>query len=201
MATHVGFRSARSAWLVATVAMALVVLPVVVWLVLSGVRAANGDLRVTLETAVQSSVSLPAGWEVAGELPVRVTMADPPLSQVLLLVGSNAADFLLVVGVLWLIQRVAASIMRGDPFRQANVRRLRWIGILLLIGYPLAVFIRGFFINWFFSNEHSPVLPDGLVIGFPIISLGAILGGVSMLVLAEVFRHGLWLREDVEATV
>jgi hypothetical protein len=58
-------------------------------------------------TQVEPSVSLPDGWEVAGALPVRVTMADPPLSQFLLLVGSNAAGFFLVVGVLWLIQRVA----------------------------------------------------------------------------------------------
>jgi hypothetical protein len=70
-----------------------------------------------------------------------------------------------------------------------------------LIGYPLAVIIDGFATNWFFSNEHSPVLPDGLIIGFPIISLGAILGGLCMLVLAEVFRYGIGLREDVEATV
>ena len=214
MHSNVGFRSARSAWLVATAAMALVVMPAVVWLVVSGVRAANGDLRVTVTagasaqifdmetmTRVEPSVSLPAGWEVAGELPVRVTMADPPFPQFLLLVGSNAAGFLLAVGVLWLIRRVAASIWRGNPFHQANVRRLRWIGILLVIGYPLAVTMGGFFTNWFFSTEHSPVLPEGLVIGFPIISLGALLGGLCTLVLAEVFRYGLHLREDVEATV
>lgn len=201
MGTSIGFRGARGALLVASGVLALVVLPVLVWLVLSGVRAATGDLEVSMETTVQPSVSLPAGWEVAGDLPVRVTQADPPLSQFLLLVGSRAADFLLVVGVLWLIQRVAASIKRGDPFHQENVRRLRWIGILLLIGYPLAVIVGGLFTNWFFSNEHSPPLADGLIIGFPIISLGAILGGLCMLVLAEVFRYGIGLREDVEATV
>ena len=203
MEASTSFRSAWTAWLVATVAIVLVILPAVVWLVLGGVRAANGDLRVTMEVAMhpEPSVSLPAGWEVAGALPVSVTMADPPLSQVLLLVGSYAASFLLVVAVLWLIQRVAASIKRGDPFQQANVRRLRWIGILLLVGYPLAVVFDGFFTNWFFSNENSPVLAPGMVIGFPIFSLGAILGGVCMLVLAEVFRYGVGLREDVEATV
>ena len=134
MEANARFRNAWTAWLVATVAIVLVVLPAVVWLVLSGVRAANGDLRVTMQVAMEAepSESLPAGWEVAGALPVSVTMTNPPLSQFLLLVGSHAASFLLVVSVLWLIQRVAASIKRGDPFQQANVRRLRWIGILLL---------------------------------------------------------------------
>jgi DUF2975 family protein len=203
MHSNVGFRSARSAWLVANAAMALVVLPAVVWLVLSGVRAANGDLRVAMETMtrLESSVALPAGWEVAGELPVRVTMANPPLLQFLLFVGSNAAGFFLALGILWLIRSIAASVRRGNPFHPANVRRLRWIGILLLVGYPLSVIIGGFFTNWFFSNEHSPVLPYGLVIGFPIVSLGAVLGGLCTLLLAEVFRYGIDLREDVEATV
>jgi hypothetical protein len=203
MHPNVGFRKARSAWLVATAALALVALPAVVWLVLSGVRAINGDLRVTMETMtrLESSVALPAGSEVAGELPVRVTMANPPLLQFLLFVGSNAAGFFLAVGVLWLIRNIAASITRGDPFHQANVRRLRLTGILLLVGYPLSVIIGGFFTNWFFSNEHSPVLPDGLVISFPIVSVGALLGGLCTLVLAEVFRYGIRLREDVEATV
>jgi len=203
MGTTIGFRGAWSAWLVASIALGLVILPAVVWLVLSGVQAANGDLQVTMETtvSVEPPVSLPDGWEAAGVLPVSVTTVDPPLSQYLLLVGSRAADFLLVVGVLWLIQRVAASIRQGNPFHQTNVRRLRWIGVLLLIGYPLAVIIGGFFTNWYFSNEHSPELADGLVIGFPVISLGAILGGLCMLVLAEVFRYGIGLREDVEATV
>jgi hypothetical protein len=64
------------------------------------------------------------------------------------------------------------------------------------------VITEGFLTNWFFSKEDSPVLPPGdMVIGFPIFSLGAILGGLCTLVLAEVFRCGVLLREDVEATV
>lgn len=204
MLPDVGFRSARSAWLVAIVVLGLVVLPAVVWLVLAGVRVATGELEVAMESmiSVEESVSLPAAWEVAGHLPVRVKIADPPLSQFLLVVGSHVADFGLVVTVLWLIQKIAGSIRQGDPFNPANVRRLRWVGTLLVIGYPLAVIIGGLFTNWFFSNEHSPPLPpDSLVIGFPIISVGALLGGLCTLVLAEVFRYGLRLREDVEGTV
>ena len=204
MGTNVDARAARSAWLVATALVALLVLRGVVWLVVSGVQAANGDLRLTMDTVMsfEPSASLPAGWVVTGDLPVRVTMANPPLSQFLLLVGTHAPGFLLLVAGLWLIQRVAASIRRGDPFQEANARRLRWVGILLLLGYPLSVFVGGFFQNWFFSNEHSPALPPAeITIGFPVISLAAILGGFCFLVLAEVFRYGVRLREDVEATV
>ena len=201
MTTKVGFRNARGAWIVATVAIALVVVPVAVWFVVSGVRAVNGDFQITMEAGSQVEPPLPAGWEVAGALPVSVTTPDPPFTQFLLLVGSKAAGFLLTVGVLWLIQRVAASMRRGDPFQQANVRRLRGIGLLFLIGYPLAVFVDGFFKNWFFSNEQSPALAPDMLIDFPVFSLGAVLGGVCMLVLGEVFRYGVGLREDVEATV
>jgi len=204
MASDVGVRSARGAWVVAIVVLGLVLIPAVAWLVLAGVRAASGELEVAMETMIsaEQSLSLPPRWEVAGHLPVRVRMADPPLSQFLLVIGSKAPDLVLTVGVLWLIQRIAGSVRRGDPFNAANVWRLRWIGTLLIIGYPLAVIIDGFFTNWFFSNEHSPALPpESLVIGFPVVSAGALLGGLCMLVLAEVFRYGLRLREDVEGTV
>ena len=72
MTTTIGFRGAWSEWLVGCIALGLVILPAVVWLVLSGVRAANGDLQVAMETtvSVESPVSLPDGWEVAGVLPV-----------------------------------------------------------------------------------------------------------------------------------
>lgn len=130
-------------------------------------------------------------------------MADQPLSQFLVVIATHASFFLLLVAGLWLVQRIAASIRQGgDPFQNATAQRLRWVGTLLLFGYPLAVFLEGFFRNWFFSNEHSPaLLAAGTTIGFPVLSLGAILGGVCFLVLAEVFRYGVRLREDVEATV
>jgi hypothetical protein len=204
METRTGFGGARIAWLVASTVLGLVILQALLRLILSGINAANGDFLLTMDTLmhVDQSVALPAGWEVAGPLPVRITMTDPPLLQVLLVVGNQAAGFLLVVAVLWLIQRIAASMRRGDPFQEANARRLRWTGILLLFGYPLVVVLEGFFQNWFFSNEHSPPLPPGgLSIGFPIISMVAILGGLCVLVLAEVFRYGIRLRDDVEGMV
>jgi hypothetical protein len=151
---------------------------------------------------VEPSSILPAGWEVSGTLPIVVTQTAPPFSQVLLETATQLPFFFLLVVGLWLIQRIAASIKQGDPFSHANARRLARIGVLLLAGYPLAVLAEGLFRNWFFSNENSPVLPEAeITIGFPLFSLSAILGGVCFLVLAEVFRYGLRLREDVEATV
>ena len=108
-----------------------------------------------------------------------------------------------VVAILWLLRGLARSAREGDPFHVSNVRRLRQLGFLFLVGYPLATIIDGFLTNWVFS---SSVWPEGrpfpeIVIEFQVLSATALLAGVGLLVLGGVFAHGVRLREDDDATV
>ena len=104
---------------------------------------------------------------------------------------------------LWLVRKVARSAAHADPFRASNVTRLRWLGALFLLGFPLATIVAG---------VGSAVLPGG-VDGWPaptggieagfrvVVSVPTIMGAVCLFALAEVFAYGARLREDINATI
>jgi hypothetical protein len=168
------------------------------------IGAAQGGYRLSVPvSAVESDIELPAGFEVAGPVPLQAVIEDPSLAQLALASGPQLLWWAGVVAILRLLQRLGQSVRKGDPFHASNIRRLRQLGILFLVGYPLATMIDGFLINWFFS---SPVWPEGrpfpaIIIEFQVLSATALLAGVGLLVLAGVFAHGVRLREDVDATV
>ena len=78
-----------------------------------------------------------------------------------------------------------------------NVRRLRW---LLMLGYPAVALTSSLLKEGLGStmSEAQPLLGNNA----PTVNLAAaLLAGLAVLVLAEVFAHGVRLREDVEGTI
>lgn len=127
---------------------------------------------------------------------------EPSPAQLVLATVGPALWWAGAVAILWLLRGLARSARKGDPFRALNVRRLRRLGFLFLLGYPLATIIEGFLTDWFISTtwtEGRPFPP--ILIEFQVLSGTALLAGVGLLVLAGVFAHGVRLREDVDATV
>jgi hypothetical protein len=100
---------------------------------------------------------------------------------------------------LWQLRGLLGSVRHGDPFHAANVRRLRWFGWLLLLGYPLVALASSLLKESLGStmSEAQPLLGNSAVVT----PAAAMLGGLAVLVLAEVFAHGVRLREDVEGTI
>jgi hypothetical protein len=168
------------------------------------VGGARGEYRLSFPTSGFVSVKeLAPGFEVAGATPILAIVDDPSFSQLLLASLPPALWWAGVVAILWLLRGLAVSVRDGDPFRTSNIRRLRGLGFLFLLGYPLATVIDGFMTNLFFS---TPIWEEGrpfpaIIIEFQVFSATALLAGVGLLVLAEVFAHGVRLREDVDATV
>lgn len=118
-----------------------------------------------------------------------------PLTRALLLfgVGSFAAyfgSFLLVLGNL---RRVFRTLIQGDPFQPANVRRLQQVGLIL------ATVTGGV---WLWHRVVDAALAPG-VLEAP--SLGDLLTPIFatlvVFVLAEVFREGARLRRESELTI
>ncbi|MEA2154729.1 MAG: hypothetical protein QOE11_869 [Solirubrobacteraceae bacterium] len=129
----------------------------------------------------------------------------PSAHEQRLALAGDLLPLALLASVLWLLRGIARSVRDGDPFVAPNVRRLRTIGGLLIVGV-LAVHYAGAAIGNALADPYttSPsqrfstqgLLPAGH--GFPQIQL---LCGLGALVLAQVFAHGVALREDVEATI
>jgi hypothetical protein len=92
------------------------------------------------------------------------------------------------------------SVVEGDPFGAPNVQRLRRLGFLLVVGAP-AVELLNYSLRLSLFNDLPPHPSTDIgVAGFSL-PAAALLGGLGAFILAEVFAHGVRLREDVEGTV
>ena len=148
----------------------------------------------------QLAEPLPPGFDLVQHVPIQVTIRQPTPAQLLLSVAIGLLPPLLVAAVLWLLRGLARSVRHGDPFGAANVRRLRRLGLLFLLGYPAMVIVSRLLQDWLVTT--LPVLPlGGIGTTLDVISASALLAGLGMLLLAEVFAHGLRLRDDVEGTI
>jgi hypothetical protein len=106
---------------------------------------------------------------------------------------------LFVIG-LSLLRGITGSVRTGDPFVPANVRRLRGIGFLLVAG-SLFLTLFDMALREALFNRLPPVPGWNLASG-PFGPPGsALVAGLFVFILAEVFAHGVRLRDDVEATI
>jgi hypothetical protein len=113
--------------------------------------------------------------------------------------GIDLTQAALFIAGLWLLRGIARSVREGDPFNAANVRRLRGIGFLLVLGVP-AVELLDYSLRLQLFNSLPPSLGNISTAGWSVPG-NELLAGLGVFILAEVFAHGVRLREDVEGTV
>ena len=127
-------------------------------------------------------------------------VAHPTKAQVALEAGLELAPLVLFVIGLWLLRGVAGSVRKGDPFAPVNVRRLRGIGALLVVGSLVLAFVEMSLRQALYHRLPTPPFGNLVTEGLSIHG-NAFIAGLGVFVLAEVFAHGVRLREDVEATI
>ena len=129
-----------------------------------------------------------------------VELNHPSTKQRLLSDLQHVGWFFLLVGILWILRGLARSVTAGDPFGVGNVRRLRTLGFLLLVGASV-VEVVNYALRTSLSNTLSPSAYGDLgFTGFRV-PFFALLAGLGAFVLSEVFAYGVRLREDVEGTI
>ena len=89
---------------------------------------------------------------------------------------------------------------KGNPFAPVNVRRLRGIGALLGVGSLVLAFVEMSLRQALYHRLPTPPFGNLVTEGLSIHG-NAFIAGLGVFVLAEVFAHGVRLREDVEATI
>ena len=140
----------------------------------------------------------------AASVSVSVDVHDPSMKQRVIAAVPVLVWWTLVAVVLWLLRRVVRTAAKGEPFQRSSVTTLRWLGAIFLLGFPLATFVERSFTEWFFSAgvwTGGPLPPGGIAITGPLLSGPAILAGVCLFAVAEMFAYGARLREDVDATI
>ena len=145
------------------------------------------------------SADLPTGVNLEDPVAVVVPIGHVEAGQVVAFEAALAVAAIVYLYAAWQLRELARSIRDRDAFVGANVRRLRVLGAVVLLGYPLFQSVTSVLNEWILSV--SGPLGTGVRVPLEPFSFPAIFGGLCLLVLAEVFAHGIALREDVEATV
>jgi len=184
----------------------LLILSVVfaVFMTIDAIGADRDDIRFEA-TAPLNEKLIPDGLYATSEQRTGIAIVEPSAREQRLALGIDLLPLALWIAVLWLLRGIARSVRDGDPFVGANVQRLRVMGGLLILGV-IAVHVG----QTALQNEllepytraasaplNTPGLrpPDGEFPGTPLLC------GLGVIVLAQVFAHGVRLREDVDATI
>lgn len=143
----------------------------------------------------QAVAGLPDGVRI--EDPTTVVLRDPTFGQAVLwaLGPAVGAAFALVIVVM--LQRLVSAATSSDPFTMGNARRLRRIGVLMVAG-QLAYAVVTVVAHWALAVS---VLGDR--VQFPYFEqpwLG-VFAGIAIIAVAEVVRHGVAMREELDEVV
>jgi hypothetical protein len=192
-------RLATTAYLVVTALLIAFLATGVILTTTAIIGAIRGDHTITQDRFVppDALTALPANIKPTTNIPVTVTIDHASPSQLFLRLAITLLQGLLIIALLWQLWGLLRSARHGDPFTGANIRRLRQFGWLLLLGWPLVAYL-----TMALKELLAMSLPANDTEGLfaPPIG-GALLFGLAVLVLAEVFAHGLRLREDVDGTI
>jgi hypothetical protein len=153
---------------------------------------------VALHTPVTGShvVGLPDGSIRPEHVDVLVRVRHASREQLAWAAGRDIVPGIVFVAAIWLVRSLLRSVRDGDPFTETNVRRLRALGLVVLIGTPLAIFLSSIFTGELAQSAGLPT--SGTQITMPGIAL---IGGLALFVLAEVFAGGVQIRDDLDGTV
>lgn len=157
----------------------------------------NGG-AVAIHTDVDTGrvVDLPRGAMPPDHVDVTVRVNDASRAQLRWAAARDLAPGAVVVAAVWLLRGLLRSVRDGDPFTETNVRRLRALALVVLIGVPLATFVSSLFAGELATS--AGLNGPGIQLTVP---GNALLGGLAIFVLAEVFAARVRLRDDLEGTI
>lgn len=170
-----------------------VALPAVAWL-----RGEPLVARVLSPADADVAVSAADGASVTTDT-LTVHLADAPAGAWLATIGLGALFTAVVWVVLYQLWRLLRAVADGSPFTQANVVRLRVMAWALMLTPVVALVLTAFYHSYLLSlalGEGSAWVlrvPNStyVIVGF----------GILLALIAEVFRRGVQLEDDVEGLV
>jgi len=159
----------------------------------------NAPLPASYTTKVTSGIELPRGATHDGLVAVDLVLQNATMGErfTQALPGLVFAGLAIAVG--WLLFQLLRSTESGEPFTTRNVRRINTIALIFGAGGILAQYAEGFADSMVTITRRLPTTPNQFF-GFSF-SLEPLVAMLVILLLAEVFRRGVKLRDDVEGLV
>ena len=103
--------------------------------------------------------------------------------------------------LLWVVTQLRCifrSLTRGTPFTAENSRRIRWVGFAAIFGELVRAAV---VFSWSYYLSRHLTANGTRFIATTDVNGAAILSGLAILVIAEVFREGTRLQEDQSLTI
>lgn len=158
-----------------------------------------GDRLTTIETddGTRDAATGLAPVELGGPVEVQLSFWDPTDSQKWIWAVAQILAPILVAAGIWIVYQIVRSARRGDPFTADNEQRLWALALLVGVGGTAVQFIDGFSrLLLIQRSAAADMFEQSATLSFlPIIF------GLLIALLAAVWRLGVELREDVEATI
>jgi hypothetical protein len=142
--------------------------------------------------------TIPVGrGEFSGPFEAQVNDYSPTTAQRAAFLGAGLAESVATIAVLLLLLLIVRTLRAGDPFVLANARRLRFIALAVVVGGTGASALQAWGAHLVLSD--SAIAP--FVHEHPHVTSLPLVAGLGVLLLAEVFRRGALMREDLEGLV
>jgi len=156
------------------------------------------QFHLTFEVLVRTDLQRLPGNLIPERLTARADLEDLPAWLFYLSFCRTLAVTAVGLFGIWQAWMLARDIEVQEPFTATNARRLRLIGLIVLVGVPLRSII-GALLTRAALAVQVPLEPG--VKPFWDLSTGSFIVALGVFVLAEVFARAANLREDVEGTV
>ncbi len=120
--------------------------------------------------------------------------------KVITLIGIILFQCYLIVGM-HTLKNFVRSVKTDSPFIAQNVKRLRIIGVLLLLVEPIQWLLAK--LMWFFIDQNFLLYPErkSTISISTVIFSHWLLGGLLILLIAQIFNYGIKIKEEQDLTV
>lgn len=151
-------------------------------------QASNGDV---------DAVTGGPPVEIGGPFSGPIGFLNPTFAMQWAWIYWQAAGPLLAAGSLFVVLKVVRSVRTGTPFTRENVRRLRIVALLVGLGGTFVAATDEIVRRWLLDNS---AVAD-IVIRDWHLSFVPLLAGVLIAVVAEVWRAGVAIADDLDGVV
>lgn len=131
----------------------------------------------------------------------RVFLQQITTGQRLTYLLLHVLSYLALAFVAVTLARLVTSARAGSPFTHVNAGRLRRIGLVLLVGAPVASFLEWLVLRWMVESSSLSSRVDLYGYRLSSLPLWTMLVGAAVLVLGDVWRRGVRMAEDVRGLV
>jgi hypothetical protein len=191
-------RAVRQDWLLAIkIALMISIGVVLTYAIAVAVNTALGE-QVIVPIAVDAGevANLPAGTALIDTATVEARVDSPTWQQSVLYALTQLPGGVVVVFVFLLLLRVVNDARRGAPFTPGTVKRLRSVGLLLLLGGAIADAVE--FLSAFALSD---TVEGGSIVATYFFTGLWIMAGVGALAVAEVFNRAYAMRAELDKVI